>query len=155
MNTEPDNPKIRVPPPLIFLFFFFLGTGLNRIYPLHFLEGSFKWFLFLAFLGIAVFLASYSFFLFKKSKTEVLPWKPASALVIQGPYKYTRNPMYLSFVLMGISLSIYFSNAWILILMVPFAWVIDRYAIKKEEEYLKRRFGKVYLDYQKKVRRWI
>jgi len=155
MNTEPDNPKVRFPPPLIFLLFLLVGFGIIHYYPLPLLEGDLRWVLFFTFLGMAVFIGGYSIWLFKKSKTEVLPWKPASALVIKGPYKFTRNPMYLSFVLMGISLSIYLSNAWVLILMLPFAIVIGRYAIKREEEYLLRKFGESYADYQKKVRRWL
>lgn len=155
MNTEPDNPKIHLPPPLIFLFFLLAGLGLNHFYPLSLLKGILWEGMFFAFLGAAVFIAGYSIFLFKKSKTDVLPWKPASSLVTKGPYQYSRNPMYFSFVLGGISLSIYFSNAWLLILMIPFVFVMNIYVIKREEEYLQRRFGKEYLDYQKKVRRWI
>ncbi len=155
MNTMPDNPKIRVPPPLIFLFFLSAGWGINHFYPLSLTSGDLRWVLFFIFLGMAVFIGGYSIWLFKKSKTEVLPWKPASALVKKGTYKFTRNPMYLSFVMGGISLSIYFSNAWILILMVPFVLVINFYVIKREEAYLLRKFGEKYADYQKKVRRWL
>ncbi len=150
-----DNPNIRIPPPLIFLLFILTGLGLDHFYPIPLLNGPIKWILFFTLLFLSLSIAGLSIYLFKKNKTEVIPWKPASFLVVDGPYKYSRNPMYFSFVLFGIALSFVFSNGWILISMIPFALVIDKMVIAKEEEYLKRRFGQKYLDYLKKVRRWI
>ncbi len=80
---------------------------------------------------------------------------PTTKIIRTGPYKYSRNPMYLSIVLIGFSISMFLSNGWISLMMFPFLLVMDRYVVKREEEYLIKKFGQEYLDYQKKVRRWI
>jgi protein-S-isoprenylcysteine O-methyltransferase Ste14 len=63
--------------------------------------------------------------------------------------------MYLSIVFLGIGLSFFLSNAWILGMMIPFLITIDRLVVRKEEEYLLKKFGSEYQDYLTKVRRWI
>jgi protein-S-isoprenylcysteine O-methyltransferase Ste14 len=150
-----DHPNIKFPPPLIFLIFLILGIGLNSFFPLPLFQGFLKIVLGLIFSFLAIIIGAYSFWLFKKNKTEVFPWKPTSKIIKTGPYKYSRNPMYLSIVFLGIGLSFFLSNAWILGMMIPFLITIDRLVVRKEEEYLLKKFGSEYQDYLTKVRRWI
>ncbi|MFI5391120.1 MAG: methyltransferase family protein [Bacteriovoracales bacterium] len=155
MNINPDSPKIIFPPPLIFLIFVLIGYFINGYYPLPLFQNPIKLILTLIFFFTGLFLGAYSFWLFKKNKTDPLPWMPTTKIIITGPYKYSRNPMYLSIVLIGFSISIFLSNGWIFLMMFPFLTVIDLYVVKREEKYLIKKFGQEYLDYQKKVRRWI
>ncbi|HEX7719149.1 MAG TPA: isoprenylcysteine carboxylmethyltransferase family protein, partial [Woeseiaceae bacterium] len=72
-----------------------------------------------------------------------------------GPYRFTRNPMYLLMVLVCVAVAIILSNAWIVVLTPLCAWALYRFAILPEEAYLERKFGDGYRDYKRRVRRWL
>ena len=77
------------------------------------------------------------------------------AIIERGPYRLTRNPMYLQMVVACIGVAIAFANTWILLLVPVCAWALQALAIIPEEQYLERKFGEHYLAYKKRVRRWI
>ena len=94
---------------------------------------------------------------FKRAGTSVNPMKPdsSSSLVCSGMYAFTRNPMYLGFLLMIVGWSIYLSNV-LAFLMVPFFIVyLNRFQIEPEERVLSARFGQEFIDYRARVRRWL
>jgi protein-S-isoprenylcysteine O-methyltransferase Ste14 len=78
-----------------------------------------------------------------------------TTIVETGPYRFTRNPIYLGMVLGLIGLAIAFNSLWLLVTLVPFALVIRYAVITREEAYLERKFGEVYLAYKSRVRRWL
>src|SRR5262245_12473911 len=80
---------------------------------------------------------------------------PTTAIVESGPYRFTRNPIYLGQFLGLIGLAIAFDNLWLLIMLVPFALVIRYGVVAREEAYLERKFGDVYRGYRSRVRRWL
>ena len=96
-------------------------------------------------------------FKFIKSKTTIDPikFKKVNKLIISGIYKYSRNPMYLGLLMIVISTSIFFLN--ILSITTPFLFYcwINRFQIKREEIFLTEKFGKEYVSYKTKTRRWI
>ena len=73
----------------------------------------------------------------------------------RGPYRFTRNPMYLQMVLVCVGVAIILANLWILLLTPFCAWALRHFAIRPEEEYLERKFGASYLEYKGRVRRWL
>jgi protein-S-isoprenylcysteine O-methyltransferase Ste14 len=81
--------------------------------------------------------------------------QPAESIVDTGPYRFTRNPIYLSMVLGLIGLAIAFNSLWLLLTLVPFALVIRYGVVAREEAYLERKFGDVYRGYRARVRRWL
>ena len=84
-----------------------------------------------------------------------IPFNPSTRIVVHGLYRFTRNPMYIGFALWTLGLAILVDSAWML-LAVPIGLVlIDRFVITREERYLERKFGEEYLDYKRRVRRWI
>ena len=91
----------------------------------------------------------------RKAGTQVETVKPTTAIVADGPYRFTRNPIYLGMMLSLIGLAIAFNTLWLLIALVPFYFVIRHGVVAREEAYLERKFGSVYLDYKQRVRRWI
>lgn len=93
--------------------------------------------------------------LFRKRGQSENPWKPTPSIEVQGPYRFTRNPMYLQMVLVCIGVSIAFANYWILGLTPVVAWALYICAIKPEEAYLEGKFGETYLAYKSHVRRWL
>ena len=105
--------------------------------------------------GISVFVAAVSSF--KKQKTTVNPISidTASSLVISGIFKYSRNPMYLGMLLIIISFALYKASIISLILIPLFIFYINKFQIEPEEFEMRKKFGKEYEDYCKKVDRWI
>ena len=96
-------------------------------------------------------------FKFIKSKTTVNPveFVNVKKLVTSGIYKYSRNPMYLGMILIIISTSIFYLNYYSMVTPFIFYFWINRFQIKREEIFLKEKFGKEYLSYMSKSRRWI
>jgi len=92
---------------------------------------------------------------FKRSGQDVTPWTPTPEIVVSGPYKVTRNPMYLMMVLFCIGFAVILSDVWILILTPVCGWLIFLLAIRHEEVYLEEKFGDSYRAYKNRVRRWI
>ena len=91
----------------------------------------------------------------KAAGTNVHPAEPALALVRDGPFRFTRNPMYLALCLVQIALG-FFLNDWItLLFVVPLALILHYGVVLREERYLTAKFGEPYLQYKREVRRWI
>ena len=90
-----------------------------------------------------------------KAGTNVNPAKPALTIVRGGPFRFTRNPMYLALCLLQIALG-FFLNDWItLLFVVPFVLIIHYGVILREERYLTAKFGEPYLELKRDVRRWL
>jgi protein-S-isoprenylcysteine O-methyltransferase Ste14 len=80
---------------------------------------------------------------------------PTTAIVESGPYRFSRNPIYLAMFIGLVGLAFAFDNLWILIALVPFALVIRYGVVAREEAYLERKFGNRYGGYRSRVRRWL
>jgi protein-S-isoprenylcysteine O-methyltransferase Ste14 len=100
-------------------------------------------------------LGFWSVLFFRRSGQNENPWKPTPAIVERGPYRITRNPMYLQMVLVCVGFALMLMNVWILLLTPLGAWILQRFAIEPEEAYLERKFGDDYRSYRQRVRRWI
>ena len=149
--TAEDNPRVIVPPPLIVA----ASVGIGLL-----VDGGPRASAFLllgaALLGAAgLGLILTALGLFFRSKTRPEPWRPASVLVASGPYRYTRNPMYLGLTLVGLALALAFTSVAAALLTALAALIIDRTVITHEEAYLHRRFGSAYGRYCERVRRWL
>ena len=87
--------------------------------------------------------------------TDPIPFNPSTRIVAHGLYRFTCNPMYISFALWTLGLSILVDSAWMLLAVTIGLVLIDRIVITREERYLERKFGEEYLNYKRRVRRWI
>jgi protein-S-isoprenylcysteine O-methyltransferase Ste14 len=150
-----DNAGVRVPPPLIYVVLFGLGLLLHQLAPLAFLPAIPARVAALIFLGAGVLLAIWSNVLFRHAHTSLVPIKPSTALVVRGPYRLTRNPMYLGLLCVYIALALWFGFVWALVLVPLVVLAVQRLAIAKEERYLEQKFGDAYRQYRTHVRRWI
>jgi protein-S-isoprenylcysteine O-methyltransferase Ste14 len=156
MNTKKDKgPAVKVPPPVIFLAFILLAWWLNDLVPLRLKAAetiiSLGWLFCIA----SFLLACASVYQFVKARTHIEPWKPADALIISGVFRFSRNPIYLAFVLFTFGLGLVMNNLWVVLSIMPSIAVLHRWVIIKEERYLSSRFGKEYRDYCNNVRRWL
>jgi len=92
---------------------------------------------------------------FRRAGTTPNPTKPSTALAFGGPYRFTRNPMYLGLVLLVVGVGLVVNSKWPVLMGVPVFVLLRNAVILKEERYLEAKFGAAYLEYKQRVRRWI
>jgi len=131
------------------------SIGLQRFLPLELGIPMPLNFLGLTFVIIAIAILTVTALSFRKAHTAIEPWKPTSKLLYSGCYAYSRNPIYLSFCLCLFGLGIAANNLWLLFSCIPCAIAIYYIAIAKEEAYLEQKFGEDYLQFKRRVRRWL
>jgi protein-S-isoprenylcysteine O-methyltransferase Ste14 len=146
---------VRVPPPLIFLSGLLLGWAAEAVVATPNLRGTVRLVVLIVLLVAGGVLGAGALRRFVQQHTAAEPWKPSSSLVTSGPYRFTRNPMYLGMACLYLGLALVFGLLWAVALLPVVLVVIDRQVIAREERYLQRRFGQDYLDYQQQVRRWL
>lgn len=147
-----DSAGVKVGPPLLFAGAFLLGMTLERCLPLRRRESR------AAGAGLVaggLAFAGWARILFLRHGTTVLPFRPSSALVEEGPFCFSRNPIYVGFVAIYAGSSLLRRSAWPLLLLPGVVFVLRKTAIEPEEAYLERRFGEDYLGYKNRVRRWL
>jgi len=150
-----DNPGVIAPPPLIYAIALAAGLLVNRRYRIPFLPRPLARALGPSLIvgGLAVGLLGFREM--RRAETNVDPRRPTTAIVSEGPYRFTRNPLYLSMILIygGISA---LANALPPVLLIPIVQhLMRRGVIEREERYLERKFGDEYLQYKARVPRWI
>ena len=154
-KVSTDHSGVVVPPPLIFVAFFLVGMGLQRYVPVPRLPIGTGRVLSAVLMLSWLLLTTWSFRRFWASGTSVVPVRPTTALVIEGPYRFTRNPMYLGLLSLYVGVACWFGLVWPLLLAPVLVWVIGVSVIGREERYLTRKFGDEYRRYQAHVRRWL
>lgn len=159
MSGQGDAADVRIFPPAVPLLTILLGIALQRRWPIDpgvSLPGDARyWMGGTIALCAFLFLGGYAVALFRRSGQSPNPRKPTPSIVERGPYRFTRNPMYLAFLLVCFGCAIMLMNAWILLLILLAAGVLQRFVIRPEEAYLERKFGEGYLAYKRRVRRWL
>jgi len=158
-DPERDAAAVKVFPPGVPLITILVGVVLDRVWPLDLgfelpTPGRY-WVGGLIVAGAIFGLGWWSVRLFRRSGQNENPWKPTPAIVERGPFRVTRNPMYLQMLLVCVGVAIILGNVWILALTPLCGWLLQRYAILPEEAYLERKFGDAYLAYKRRVRRWL
>ena len=154
-DDERDNAGVIAPPPLIYLGPLVLGLLLKRRFPIPFLPRGAALVLGWPLLLGGVSLMSWFFFTMQRADTPIDPREPVSNLATGGPFRYTRNPAYLSMAMIYAGVSS-LANALSSILLLPAVLlVIQHSVIEREERYLERKFGEEYLRYKEQVRRWV
>ncbi len=146
--------KDLLPPQILIIFmagmvFFHFVFPINKIvfYPL-------------TFLGLAIFLLGMAFSIwtdsfFNKYKTTIKPFEEPTSLITEGPFLFSRHPMYLSFIFILIGLAVMLGSLTPFVFPLLLFLVLEFIYVKKEEEHMKENFGQKYLDYKKRVRKWI
>ena len=151
---EQRNAGVIVPPPLLWVVAAGLSLLLNRLWPLA-LGFSGSWVV-----GVVMALwgglwVLWAFFSMNHVKTPVDPSKIPTALVIVGPYRWGRNPMYLAMLIWMAALGLLMRSWWPWFVWVPL-WAVLRYGvIQHEENFLFRLFGQNYDKYYRRTRRWL
>lgn len=142
-------------PPLIRALFVAAGAGLNLTRPLPFLPAAWLDPLFWTLIVIAAALGVWGRTSLRRHGTAILPNRPATTIVETGPYRFTRNPMYVGQTVAILAIAARFDNLWLVILLAAWFPAMHYGVIAREERYLEAKFGEAYTRYKARVRRWI
>ncbi len=147
--------SVRVPPPLLYAVPFLLAWLAERPWPTTLGLGTAGRVLGVPVLVAGLGLMLWAFLTFRRHRTTVIPWAPVSALASTGPYRFTRNPIYLGDVLAYLGGALLVDSAWAILVLPILVVLTYRLVIRHEEAYLATAFGRTYTEYRRRVRRWI
>ena len=155
-TTAERGARVRFPPPLVFLCGILSGLVVGQFAPAAVPLGR----AIRIGAGLLVLVAGVGFIVaarrhFVRTGQSPIPWKPTPALIFQGPYRFTRNPMYVGATLVQIGFGLAVNNPWISGFALPALLVVHLIAVLPEERYLSEKFGQSYKDYLGKVRRYL
>lgn len=157
MRARADTPSILAPPPLLFLGCLLAGwlLGHIRLFEPFDLSLTARLTIGLSLIFGALTLALSALIVMHRFNTPAEPWRPTERIVQSGPFRFSRNPIYVALVLALAGMAALTASGW-LMLFCPVLFLLLRYGvIQGEERYLSQKFGETYLQYMKKVRRWI
>ena len=157
MAKEEDRPNISpvVHPPIIALMFIVMAYSFGRLFPLPFSAPAMLRYLGLGITFLGLLLGVGALIEFRRARTTLDPHGSANQVVTSGIYRFTRNPIYLGFLLLVLGLPLNSGLYWGIVLAPFYVLVMNRLVIQHEEAYLERKFGKTYTDYLSRVRRWL
>jgi protein-S-isoprenylcysteine O-methyltransferase Ste14 len=150
-----DSPGVIAFPPLIFVTVLAIGVAAHFLFPAP-LSPYMPW----RILGAALALTAGTIALsaraqMVKAGTNIRPSLPATAIVTGGPYRFTRNPMYLALCTLNLAIGLMLCDLILVLLTLALAAVLQSGVIVREERYLEAKFGEVYTNYRRQVRRWL
>lgn len=160
-NPDPAGPVPEaanlgvVRPPLVYLASIALGTILHFVWPISLLPHGVS-----SRFGAAIVLLAIGLFLsavrsFRAAGTPVPGNRPTTTIVRTGPYRFSRNPIYLAFSLLQLGIALWVNSLWLLVTLLAAVAVMALVVIPKEERYLEARFPSQYPSYKASVRRWL
>jgi len=155
MADDQDNPGGWLPPPLTFLLTLLLGLVLDRKSHVPFLPGRLARVLGWPLVGGGMALTAWFIRTMRSAGTTLDLDKPVSTLVQDGPFRYSRNPGYLSLAMIYAGIAILRNAMWATLFLPLLLFVVQRELIEREERYLERTFAEEYLAYKRRVRRWV
>jgi protein-S-isoprenylcysteine O-methyltransferase Ste14 len=144
-----------VRPPFIYLTSLVSGAAINLAVPWPFVPAALALPIGVPLVAVAIALFSYSVAKFRAAGTPVPARQPTTAIVRTGPYRLSRNPIYLAFSVFQLGIAIWVNSVWLLATLVVAMALVNYVVIRREEHYLERKFGAEYLEYKASVRRWL
>lgn len=144
-----------VRPPLVYLAAILTGVLLDVVRPLRWLPAAAA-----SWIGIPLVALAMALFLaatreFRRAGTPVPGNRPTTAIVDSGPYRFSRNPIYVAFSILVLGIACWLNSLWLVATLAVVVLLMNAVVIPREERYLERRFGDTYLEYKSRVRRWL
>ncbi|MGH8533421.1 MAG: methyltransferase family protein [Gammaproteobacteria bacterium] len=150
-----DIPGVAAPPPLIYAGGFALGYLVEKYSPTasfpEFISAFVGWSL----IAFGVLIAAFALSAFRRAGTPVNPYAQTTALVTGGPFRFSRNPLYLALTVIYLGAAGLLNSLWPVLLLPAVLWFMHWGVIIREERYLERKFGPAYQEYKARVRRWL
>jgi protein-S-isoprenylcysteine O-methyltransferase Ste14 len=142
-------------PPLIYLASIVVGLAFQWMWPRPLLSGVALGPLGVALVVVSILVLGASVRRFRAAGTPVPARKPTTTIVRTGPYRFSRNPIYLGFSLLHLGIAMWVNSWWLVATLAAAVAIIHYVVIPEEERYLEAKFGTAYLDYKVSVRRWL
>ncbi|MCI0608986.1 MAG: isoprenylcysteine carboxylmethyltransferase family protein [Anaerolineae bacterium] len=155
MTEQIDHADVKIPPPILTIIFIVIAYVAKWTIPIPFVVPNILRNIGFGLIVVGFLLGIAAFLEFRKARTTVDPHGRVSSVVTSGIYRFTRNPIYLGFLLMLIGIPLNSGTYWGLILAPVFIYFINSSVIEREEAYLEKKFGDVYTSYKSRVRRWL
>lgn len=147
--------RVIAPPPLIYAAAFIPGWLIDRAVALPEMPGIVRGIVGVIFIVPGLFIAINAMLAFRRARTTVSPYGHSTAVITDGVFRYSRNPLYLTLALFYVGAALALDAPLTLILLPMALWVMHWGVITREERYLEEKFGDQYLHYKARVRRWI
>ncbi|MFV2092016.1 MAG: isoprenylcysteine carboxylmethyltransferase family protein [Hyphomicrobiales bacterium] len=154
-NVKADKPGVIAPPPLIFLAGILFGLLIDWYWSGSFWPDAGRYMVAAALIAGGFFVAILAILRFRKAGTHVEPYKPTTAIVTDGPFGLSRNPIYLAMVAVTVGTGFAFDSYWVVLMLAPVLVVMHFGVIAREERYLEAKFDDEYRRYRNTVRRWL
>ena len=151
----PDNANVIALPPLIYGAALVIGLVLHVMYPIAFLPQQVTVWVGVPLIVVSSVIVGSALRALARANTAFYVRRPTTAIVTDGAFRYSRNPMYVSLTLLYLGIALLVNTLWLVLLLVPLMIVIQRGVVAREERYLERKFGDEYLRYKRQVRRWV
>lgn len=150
-----DNPGVIAPPPVIYAVPLAVGWYVNSLDPFPMMPPLYAKWIGIALIGVAIVLMLLAGLQFSRRHTSMIPYRPTTAIIQSGPFRVTRNPIYLADTVCYVGVAILLNTAWPLLVLPLVLLVMHHGVILREERYLEQKFGDEYNSYKMSVRRWI
>jgi protein-S-isoprenylcysteine O-methyltransferase Ste14 len=154
-QSSSDNPKVLILPPLLYGAALAAGFVLQWLAPRPILSSNARYWAGGVLLTVGVLLAVWARRVMEQAGTNVNPTLPTTALVAAGPFRFSRNPLYVALTLVYVALALLANALWVLVLIVPVLFVTHYGVVRSEERYLEAKFGDAYRAYRSRVRRYL
>ena len=152
---KPDNPGAITHPPFLYGGALAAGALLDWLIPLPMLAAGTGMMPGVVLIVLALALAAWCFVLFRRAGTNVPTSRPSTAIVTDGPYRFSRNPIYVALTALSVGVALWANSWWMLGLLIPTFVIMNIGVIDREERYLAAKFGDEYLAFKARVRRWL
>jgi len=156
MNSK-DRAAVKIPPPLIFFACLGGGVFLEYLFPFRVVScaGKFRIVFGYFLIVVSALIAIGAFKALTNNKTPFNPAKPTVRIVREGPFRFSRNPLYLALLFLLSGIAVLLCSIWLVFALIILFILLKYLAVRPEEKYLAEKFGEDYLDYCASVRRWI
>ncbi|MCG8489284.1 MAG: isoprenylcysteine carboxylmethyltransferase family protein [Chromatiales bacterium] len=150
-----DHADVIVPPPVIHILSIALGGVIGNYIPMPLPDWIILQWVGAMLSVTAIAITLWGVHEFHVFRNPIAPIQSVNRLMVSGPYRFTRNPLYLALILLQLGLALFFLNGWMVVVLLPVVLFVHHYVVAREEAYLVQRFGSDYQAYQERVRRWI
>jgi protein-S-isoprenylcysteine O-methyltransferase Ste14 len=155
MTASVDNPGVVARPPLLYLGAFVVVLVCRWFWPMPIVGQLIALWPGLALIALGVGTARWGRQTMQAAGTNINPALPAKAIVTAGPFRFSRNPLYLALTLIYVGLTLAFNTWWGIVVLVPLGITMHRGVVLREERYLEKKFGESYREYRSTVRRYL
>ena len=155
LPTSADNPGVAVLPPLVYGAAFIVVLALRWLWPMPIFGHAMALCSGLSLIVFAVAIAIWGRRTMHAAGTNISPLRPATVVVTTGPFRFSRNPLYLALTFLYLGLTFVFNTWWGIIVLIPLLIIMHYGVVLREEDYLEQKFGETYRQYRSTVRRYL